>query len=490
MIAGSIGLCIGSAMLMFAPGQALRYGGMAVVNTPTHMLATRGLGGMLDVTFDFIAELEVGLAIVVIAVLARDRRLAALTRGQVLGMLALLGAAGGIVATLFASPSVGERLYFAPAVLVAAALLIVVDWVFADRSARRWLIGACSIAFAYQAFRMMTVLADGYAENQARIAKLRAAPPNSVVKVPPYSGDLWKRTRWWWGDDFQYASLREHVANEIFDLHGIERDRFLRWVEPTSIDRFVIERTFDPPLSPEDDAKLEPRYVPISWEWAAVQMRKSRFFGPIASVVGHTLVRYRVSSVGGRICRSQGTSSARVRMDTHDAALRRWPNVRRSRPDNLYPRVGAEHAVQRRGRVCRELRADDARRDEVRCVRRARRRLSRRPAHSSQSVVPRHPHCIRLRAHAVLACREVLAMTVRNRAGLALIAFVTVFAVVHAVVGCGLRFRATIGVTGSGQAAIATSMEERGSSPGFARTSRFPMRPHTCSRVVEPSMPS
>jgi hypothetical protein len=59
-------------------------------------------------------------------------------------------------------------------------------------------------------------------------------------------------------------------------------------------------------LPANEDAKLEPSYVPVSWEWAVVQMRRSRWFGPIASVAGHKLVRYTVDSVGARFVDPKG----------------------------------------------------------------------------------------------------------------------------------------------------------------------------------------
>jgi hypothetical protein len=46
---------------------------------------------------------------------------------------ALVFAAGGMDVTLFASPTVGERLFFAPAVLFVGALLVIADWLFSDR---------------------------------------------------------------------------------------------------------------------------------------------------------------------------------------------------------------------------------------------------------------------------------------------------------------------------------------------------------------------
>src|SRR5215467_5379284 len=49
MIAGALGLYIGYPMLFFAPGQALRYAGMATKSSPLHVLAERGISGMTGI---------------------------------------------------------------------------------------------------------------------------------------------------------------------------------------------------------------------------------------------------------------------------------------------------------------------------------------------------------------------------------------------------------------------------------------------------------
>jgi hypothetical protein len=299
MIAGALGLYVGYPMLFLAPGQALRYAGMATKNSPLHVLVERGLGGNADVLFNFIAEAQIAIDFVVIVLLvavARARRrgeaLPELSRATLVTIIALIVAAGGMVVTQFASPTVGERLYFASAVPFAGALVVVIDWLWTDRAVRRLVVGASAIVFVYHLYQMGTILKDGYDENQHRIALLEAAPANTVVKVPPYA--WWKHSRWWWGDDFQYASLREYVANEVYDLHGIEYDRPLHWAEPLPPDHFVATRTFDPPLTPDEDAQVAPRYVPTFWEWALVQLRRSIALGPIGDVAGHRLVHYTV----------------------------------------------------------------------------------------------------------------------------------------------------------------------------------------------------
>ena len=180
--------------------------------------------------------------------------------------------------------------------LFAGALVLIVEWLFADRTIRRGAMVACLVAFGYHIERFVTTLSAGYGENQHRLEVLAAATPNTVVSLPPYA--LWKRTRWWWGDDLQYASLREYIANEVYDLSGIEYDRPLHWVEPMPPDRFVAVATFEPPLSPAEQATIAPRYIPTFWEWALVQLRRSLALGPIGDLEGHKLTHYTVDVVG------------------------------------------------------------------------------------------------------------------------------------------------------------------------------------------------
>lgn len=298
MIAGAVGLFIGYPMLFLAPGQAQRYAGMATKNAPLKVLGERGISGNFQIVLDFLANAQLSIDLVIVGVLVavRRKRLPAFPKPQFIALVALIVATGGMVCTQFASPTVGERLFFAPAVLFAAALAIVVDWLYHDVWLRRAITIVAGILFAYHVVQLYDVLDDGYEENQARMKILADAPANTVPRVPPYA--LWKRTRWWWGDDLQYASLREYVANEVYDLKGIEYDRPLHWVEPTPPDHFVATRTFDPPLTPAEDARVAPRYIPTFWEWALVQFRRSLVLGPIADVEGHRLVHYTVDIEG------------------------------------------------------------------------------------------------------------------------------------------------------------------------------------------------
>ncbi len=300
MIAGTLGLYIGYPMLFLAPGQALRYAGMATKNTPLNLLAERGITGCYDIIAGFISEAQLGIDLFLLAVLIylvalrrRGERPAELPRAIIATGTALILAAGSILVTLFASPTYGERLYFAPAMLLVLGLTVFAGHLFAEAAVRRWIVGACVVVFAFHAYKFVDVYAGAKQENDDRIAMLRAAAPDTVAVLPPY--DAWKRTRWYWGDDLQYASLREYVANEVFDLANIRYDRQLHWVEPTPTEHYVATRVYDPPLPPEVAATIAPlRYIPAFWEWTLVQFRRNMAMRGLGEYQGHKLVRYTV----------------------------------------------------------------------------------------------------------------------------------------------------------------------------------------------------
>ena len=304
MLSGAAGLYVGYPMLFFAPGQALRYAGMATRNTPLTMLHDRGIAGCFDIVLEFIGESQHGIDLLLLIVLAyfiamrrRGERPVVPTRTALVTVTGLIVAAGGIVVTQFASPTEGERLFFASGVLLVAAFAVLLERLLDDRATRRFAITVCLVVFGYHAFRFVTIYASAKRDNDARIAMLRAAPHDTVAIVPPYR--IWRRSRWFWGDDLQYASLREYVANEVFDLTNIQYDRRLHWSEPSPPDRYVATRVFDPPLAPEIAATIAPvHYTPTYWEWTLFQLRRLLALRGLGEHDGHVLVRYTVDSQG------------------------------------------------------------------------------------------------------------------------------------------------------------------------------------------------
>lgn len=229
MIAGLVGVCIGYPMLFFAPGQSVRYGGLATHDTPVHLLAERGVTGCFAILFDFVWECRLGLLLVA-AALARyalARHPARPARRDVLAASLLAGAAATIVITLFVSPTTTDRVFFASGVLVAAALVICVAHLFGEPLVRRFTVAACIVVFGYHVVRFVETGFVMRRDCDERMALLAAAPAGSVAVVPTYTYAL--RSRWMPGDDFIYFPwLRDYVGAELYHLAGIDLGRFDR----------------------------------------------------------------------------------------------------------------------------------------------------------------------------------------------------------------------------------------------------------------------
>ena len=109
----------------------------------------------------------------------------------------------------------------------------------------------------------------------------------SVAVVPPFRHV--RRARWFWGDDFVYASLREYVAHDVFGLAGIELEGPPAWAEPTPPYRLAAAFRYEPPL---DRARLAarvdlPDYTPRFRKWVVDQLRPR--LPDLREVDGHRL---------------------------------------------------------------------------------------------------------------------------------------------------------------------------------------------------------
>ena len=306
MWAAGIGLLIGYPMLYLAPGQALRYGGLATKSSPLALITERGFDGNFEILLSFVAEAQFAIVLLLLALVVAARRarskgvaLPTFGRTRLLTLVAFLIAAFMMVATMFASPVVGERLFFAPTVLVVAGLLVAIDALFEQTVARCVLIAIATGVVVFHAVRFVAIYHDAKIDNDARLAMLASAPRGSIVTVPPYRN--YKRTRWFWGDDFQYASLREYIAHEVYDLDGIDVARNgvkPHWIEPTPPEHFTDSYIYEPPL---DDAALtasgkRPNYVPTYWEWAVGLHRKAIVQRGLGDIDGHHLVDFSVDA--------------------------------------------------------------------------------------------------------------------------------------------------------------------------------------------------
>ncbi|MDB4957374.1 MAG: hypothetical protein JWO36_4943 [Myxococcales bacterium] len=242
MLAGMVGLYVGYPMLFLAPGQAVRYGGIATRDTPTRLLSERGITGCFAILRDFIFESRLGILVFVaaavryaITIYMRGDRIPAPPRRAVVEAIVLAAASVAIVVTLFVSPTATDRVFYASGVLLVAAFAVCAKHLFVERVVRRFVVGACIVVFGYHVVRFVETSVGVKAENEQRLAILRAARPGSIAVVPSYG--YARRSRWHLGDDFQYYPwLRDYVGGELFDLARIDLDRRDR----TEAARFVV----------------------------------------------------------------------------------------------------------------------------------------------------------------------------------------------------------------------------------------------------------
>jgi hypothetical protein len=219
--AGLAGLVIGALLLFYAPGQDIRYSGLATQQSTLERILDRGAAGNGRILFLILLYLVPLVLWLTPAVIARVRKTVApqprTLRAEQLGLVAL---ATLIVLTLLASPKQGDRLYFAASCLACCAAA---SWVVANigRVERYLVIALNTLAIAYVGVRLAVTYHGVAAEFEQRIAMIEKGAPNTTVKVAPYT---WKRSRYVLGDDFVAVNLRGAVAF-AYGLAGIELDQ-------------------------------------------------------------------------------------------------------------------------------------------------------------------------------------------------------------------------------------------------------------------------
>lgn len=226
MIAGLVGFLVGYVLLMMAPGQSLRYEGLAQKATMLERISDRGLGANLMIVGKLLIALwPAGIALALGAAAARWSRPPPLARGQ--RMVLLAGAAAGLLTALalLASPKLGPRLYFASVALCCASAA---GWIgsrlaagprkpAAEPLARRMRAGCAVLAGGAIAYVLAMLVTTYHAigpQGAARLAALTHAAPRSAVVVPPYAVP---KGRWFLGEDFDSDELRAVVA----DIYGL-----------------------------------------------------------------------------------------------------------------------------------------------------------------------------------------------------------------------------------------------------------------------------
>lgn len=211
MIAGVLGLALGYVLLMFAPGQSARYGGLAQQAGPIERVLERGVVDNLRVLGALGQNLLWTLPWIALGLVARRSSPAPLprtTRLAIIG-LAAMGLLTGLV--LLGSPKLGPRLYLHSVTLVACAVATWLHAQLAGARLRRVTAALSCLVVAYVAFRCVAIYRVVGPIGRARIAALRDSPPGTKLVVPRYPAD---GDHYFLGEDFTAANLRAALAEE------------------------------------------------------------------------------------------------------------------------------------------------------------------------------------------------------------------------------------------------------------------------------------
>lgn len=219
MIAGLVGLFAGYWLLLTAPGQHLRYQGLAEHAGILERFTDRGVVGNLRVAGVLVLALVPALPLVGIALF--ERRTAGPSGLSAMDRRALIALAlGGLTCTLtlLASPKIGPRLYFASIALIAAGLA---GWIGAQLR-RTWARRSCAIlvagALVFVAVRLIAIHRVIGPLGAIRRDRIEHGAPGSVVTVPRWPHD---RSRYFFGDDLIDPERRKSIAS-AYGLEAIE----------------------------------------------------------------------------------------------------------------------------------------------------------------------------------------------------------------------------------------------------------------------------
>jgi hypothetical protein len=207
-VTGVASFVLGNVMLLTAPGQQYRYGGLANQSLLAPLLE-RGVAGSADV---IVVQLLWSIPMIAVLVVAARGwpRLPATTKRAAGGFLLV---AGCLLATTLLSPKLPLRLLAAPAMMIVIASVIVMAELAREPRAARQLNRACAtIAAVILGCALLVTVVTG-SENRTRITRLETAAPGSTVRVTPYTFGRLRLVSF--GDDFRTAGLREDIARRL-----------------------------------------------------------------------------------------------------------------------------------------------------------------------------------------------------------------------------------------------------------------------------------
>lgn len=209
-IAGIVAMIAGGIALFEAPGQAIRYNGLANHGSLIGRVLARGIVADLGLFGSLAGYLALTLPWIVIAVAARFAvGPTPATQPRRRTELALVGIAVAIVATLLVSPKVGPRLYFGAVALGCAGIAGFVVRHLVPRWSKLAVAALSAGWLLFAGYKCVSAYHEVGPEFTTRLALLEHAPANSVLDLPSYTVH---RSRWVLDDDLAISQIRNMVA--------------------------------------------------------------------------------------------------------------------------------------------------------------------------------------------------------------------------------------------------------------------------------------
>lgn len=210
MIAGLCGLAAGYVLLLTAPGQHVRYQGLADQAGILARITGRGMLGNLRVIG--VLALATLPMILLVAIAFVERWTAGpAARSATSRWSCVVLALGGVACTLtlLASPKIGPRLYFASVALIGAGLAGWLAAVVRHTWARRVCAILVVFVLVYVGTRLVCIHRVIGPLGEVRRDRIEHGVRGAVVTVPRYPVD---GSRYFLGDDFLVTTLRQAIA--------------------------------------------------------------------------------------------------------------------------------------------------------------------------------------------------------------------------------------------------------------------------------------
>jgi hypothetical protein len=210
LVVGLIFMILGGIALFKAPGQAIRYKGLASQASLIGRILDRGLVGNLGIIGSLFGYLSPAIVWVLVALAARfSRKPEPASAQRKWAELALAATALAIIVTLLASPKVGSRLFLASAAIGCAAIGGVVVRQLAAKWSQLVVAAGSAIVLLVVGYKCVVGYHEIGQDFAARMELLSHASMNSVLDLPSYPIH---RSRWILDDDLKIKTIRDAVS--------------------------------------------------------------------------------------------------------------------------------------------------------------------------------------------------------------------------------------------------------------------------------------